>query len=218
MHLRTKSRSNCPARQIMAFKDNHCWWIELMKEWSESFNKSSRKHCIVLLKYQSNIKFDSEPVVGWNLGALLGSGGGASRREMSFCLCRPDLNPGTWLFDSELLLIYSLWALGFLLDYAIEQCKLLLLLYCFLSSFTICCTHINCNITMCKEKKNQSKRRPGKAHSKKSCTAEKVHSLSVSRTWVSSTICSTCLSCLAVSVSKELLSRKCFLLNFKLKL
>ena len=139
---------------------------------------------------------------------------------MSFCLCRPGLNPGTWLFDSELLLIYSRWALGFLLDYAIEQCILLLLLYCFLSSFTICCTPINCNITMYQEKENKSKRRPGNAHSKKSCTAEKVHSLSVSRTCVSSTIFSTCLSCLAVSVSKELLSRKCynFLLNFKLKL
>ena len=46
---------------------------------------------------------------------FLGRGGGASGRAVAFCPSRPGLIPGTDLafFGSELLLIYSRWALGF---------------------------------------------------------------------------------------------------------
>ena len=44
-----------------------------------------------------------------------GRGGGASGRAVAFCLSRPGSIPGMDLafFGSELLLIYSRWALGF---------------------------------------------------------------------------------------------------------
>ena len=108
----------------------------------------------MFLKAQEGSKidqsFDAHPKVP-------GSGGGASSKAVAFCQSQARFKSldGLGFFGSELLQIYSCWALGFFYRTRNRTVHTLLLLSCFLSPWS---KFVNCKINN-EPRKNKTPKR-----------------------------------------------------------